>query len=312
MPEPLVSVAVVSYNHAAFIAACLESLFSQDYPNLEFILADDASADATVARARAAARKAKRTLKVLTTPRNLGITGNVNRALAACTGTYVVLIGGDDLAYPGKVRAQVDALEARPDAGLCHHDVDVFFTDPAKDGVPFSRQVPPRGTRAADLVRHGNFVAAPSVMVRRAFLPPALPDEVPRSSDWVMNLEAARRGPLLYLPRALGAYRKHPQSVTGSGRTRHDEFLTLGYLEATMPEFLREVRWRRAHLLAARGRLAGDAGDGRAAVAYARAALGLRRRWPPRQLLWLLVAASGLRRRAWTRRAAGSAQAREE
>ncbi len=46
-PAPLVSVIVPARNEARNIRACVESLFSQTYPNLEFIVVDDRSTDAT-------------------------------------------------------------------------------------------------------------------------------------------------------------------------------------------------------------------------------------------------------------------------
>jgi glycosyltransferase involved in cell wall biosynthesis len=283
--EPLVTVAIVAYNQQDLIGPCLESFFAQDYRNLQIVVADDASPDGTVAAARRAAKKAKRDVEVLASSTNRGITGNLNQLLPACRGEYVAFIGGDDLAYPGKIRAQVEALEANPAASLCHHDVEVFSTRPG-EGRPFSERVPPRGATARDLVRNGNFVAAPSLMVRRALLPERLPEEVPRSSDYLINILAARHGPIVYVPRVLGGYRQHPASITASGQTRHDEFLTLAYLEATLPEFLADVRWRRASLFA---RLAyrHERGDRRASARYARAALRLRKRWPPRELLRL-------------------------
>jgi glycosyltransferase involved in cell wall biosynthesis len=290
MPEPLVTVAVIAYRQEALIGPCLESFFAQDYPNLQVLVADDASPDGTVAAARRAAEAAGRDIEVLASRTNRGITGNLNQALPACRGDYVAFIGGDDLAYPGKIRAQVDALEANPAASLAHHDVEVFTTRPG-EGRPFSQRVPPRGTTARDLVRHGNFIAAPSLMVRRRFMPARLPDEVPRSSDYVLNVETALHGPILYLPRVLGGYRQHPASVTGSGQTRHDEWLTLGYFESTQPQFLPDVRWRRAALCARMAHRL-ERTDRMACRGYARSALALRKRWPPRELLRLAYLAA--------------------
>ncbi|HCD1230875.1 TPA: glycosyltransferase family 2 protein [Citrobacter freundii] len=43
MPTPLVSIIVTSYNHDAFLAEALESVFSQTWKNIEVIIVDDAS-----------------------------------------------------------------------------------------------------------------------------------------------------------------------------------------------------------------------------------------------------------------------------
>ncbi len=50
--EPLVSVIVISLNAESTIEACLQSIFSQDYPNIEVILVDKRSTDSTVQKAK--------------------------------------------------------------------------------------------------------------------------------------------------------------------------------------------------------------------------------------------------------------------
>jgi len=39
--EPLVSVLVPVYNHAAYVSECLDSIFNEDYETLELIVIDD-------------------------------------------------------------------------------------------------------------------------------------------------------------------------------------------------------------------------------------------------------------------------------
>lgn len=48
MPDkPLVSIAIPVYNQAEYVAASVESVLSQNYPNVELIVLDDGSTDAT-------------------------------------------------------------------------------------------------------------------------------------------------------------------------------------------------------------------------------------------------------------------------
>ena len=47
MQTPLITVGIPSYNHAKFLAKCLESVITQTYSNLEVIVVDNYSTDET-------------------------------------------------------------------------------------------------------------------------------------------------------------------------------------------------------------------------------------------------------------------------
>ncbi len=46
--KPLVSVAIITNNQKELLKECIESVLSQDYPNIEIVVADDDSSDNTV------------------------------------------------------------------------------------------------------------------------------------------------------------------------------------------------------------------------------------------------------------------------
>ena len=47
---PLISVLIPAYNHEQFVCAALDSARQQTYPNIEILIIDDGSTDATAAR----------------------------------------------------------------------------------------------------------------------------------------------------------------------------------------------------------------------------------------------------------------------
>jgi len=53
MPQPLVTVVIPSYNHAAYVGATIESVLSQTHSRVELIVIDDGSGDASVQRIQA-------------------------------------------------------------------------------------------------------------------------------------------------------------------------------------------------------------------------------------------------------------------
>src|SRR5260221_6535487 len=119
---PLVSVMVPAYQHEAFIAECLDSIVSQDYPAVEVVVSDDASRDRTPDILREYAARYPQVTAILNET-NVGVSANCNRSLERCSGTYVALFAGDDVMLPGKLRAQVDFMEAHPECVISYLDL---------------------------------------------------------------------------------------------------------------------------------------------------------------------------------------------
>jgi glycosyltransferase involved in cell wall biosynthesis len=107
---PLVSVVMPSLNQARFIDAAIDSVLSQDYPNIELIVADGGSDDGTVellGNRQAADRRVRWFSR-----RDSGPAQAINAALAQVRGTIVGWLNSDDLYTPGAVRRAVDTLQA--------------------------------------------------------------------------------------------------------------------------------------------------------------------------------------------------------
>ena len=103
--NPLVSVAIITYNQKIFLEECIESILLQTYKNIEIIIADDGSSDGTHQLAQNFQEnypdiKFKLALSKL----NFGITNNSNLAFENCSGKYIAWMGGDDLMHPKKLK----------------------------------------------------------------------------------------------------------------------------------------------------------------------------------------------------------------
>jgi glycosyltransferase involved in cell wall biosynthesis len=100
--KPLLSFFVSCYNQESFIAEALRGAFSQTYSPLEIVISDDCSSDRTFEIVQEMAREYKgpHKLKLNRNARNLGIGGNVNRAMELCEGELVLLADGDDVSLP--------------------------------------------------------------------------------------------------------------------------------------------------------------------------------------------------------------------
>lgn len=131
---PLVSVVVVSYNSASTILETLDSIKAQTYKNLELIVSDDCSTD-------------KKTIEIIqkwldaygsefihaeliTTDKNTGVSGNVNRGIAKSRGEWIKGIAGDDLLIPTAIEEYVNFIINHSEkVRMCVCDVEPFSVD---------------------------------------------------------------------------------------------------------------------------------------------------------------------------------------
>lgn len=111
---PLVTFALFAYNQEKYIREAVEGALAQDYPNLEIIVSDDASTDATWRNIEAvvAAYSGPHTIKLNRNPANLGIGAHVSLVGRMARGELVVMAAGDDVSCPSRVTALVDGWQA--------------------------------------------------------------------------------------------------------------------------------------------------------------------------------------------------------
>lgn len=117
--DVVASVAVLTYNHGAFIRQCLDSILAQvvDFP-YEIVIVDDCSTDSTQDILREYAQ-AHSNIRLFLNPENQGISQNNNLILSLCQGTYVAMLEGDDYWMdPKKLQRQVDFLNENEEVGF--------------------------------------------------------------------------------------------------------------------------------------------------------------------------------------------------
>lgn len=117
-PAPLVSVALPVYNGQQFLAATIESVLGQTLGNLELIIADNASTDATGEIAASYVRMDRR-VRYLRHDRNLGVNRNWSFTAQQSCGKYLKWLSASDSLAPELLAACVDCLEADPTVVLC-------------------------------------------------------------------------------------------------------------------------------------------------------------------------------------------------
>ena len=113
--HPLVSVCVPTYNGAAFLQDALDSINAQTYSNIEIVVSDDASTDATLEILKTFSTSFP--IRIIAHTPN-GIGANWNHCLENANGDYVKFLFQDDVLYPDCISEMMDVLLGYPEVGL--------------------------------------------------------------------------------------------------------------------------------------------------------------------------------------------------
>lgn len=115
-------------NGEKYLEETLLSLVSQDYPNLEIVISDNASNEETKAiLSRFEAGYPQ--IKVFAQAETLSIIDNFAYVLTKATGEYFCWAAHDDLRSPGSIKAQAAVLDNHPEINCVMTDVVNFYDD---------------------------------------------------------------------------------------------------------------------------------------------------------------------------------------
>lgn len=155
-----ISIIVVSYNEADYLAECLDSCIRnlRSFPEpdgCEIIIGDDGSDDGSLEIIRAYQENYPDLICSFVMERN--ITGNfvpsfrvsnlIKRAIGLSRGQYIQIISGDDLLLgEEKLARAVAFLDGNPGYASCHSDFKMFWGDgkevvPPSNGHDFSPEI---------------------------------------------------------------------------------------------------------------------------------------------------------------------------
>jgi glycosyltransferase involved in cell wall biosynthesis len=248
--NPLVSVAIITYNQKEYLRDCIESVLIQDYSNIEIVIADDASTDGTQQMLVEYEKKNPGKFILHLSNKNQGITANSNLAHFACSGKYIAWMGGDDLMLPGKLSKQVDFMEKNPNCSICYHNLDVFDSKSNKTLYYFNKNNIHEGDIRKS-IRFGTFNGACSTMVRTEKAPKdGFNKTLPVASDWLYWIETlANGGEINYLDDVLGRYRRHENNVTADNncttikQNKIDHLNTCNIILSKYPQHLSDIKY---------------------------------------------------------------------
>lgn len=144
---PRCSVICTTYNHAKYSKIALESVFAQDYENIEIVVVDDGSSDGNPEVLREVLGGSPFPYKLIEQENTGNVPLNVNRGIAAASGDYLSFLSLDDLMLPNTLSRKMKIVRDTPlcvlvaDTVWQEIDGDGTVTAPRVEGPAFQKQI---------------------------------------------------------------------------------------------------------------------------------------------------------------------------
>ncbi|MFH1777341.1 MAG: glycosyltransferase [Candidatus Omnitrophota bacterium] len=222
MGKRLLSIVMVSYNHALFIKESIESIIAQTYTQWELIIVDDGSSDGSLDIVGGFAKRFPEKIKVYSHEgkHNLGISASYKLGISLCQGRYIGFLEPDDIWGSENAMEKIKRLE--------EENVNFVYSD-----------VQPIGEIDAILCRDltlKSFAVLPEKILFRAFSRILVDNFVPSFSaviakkevfrgikfiwdkecamwlDWFLWIQISLNTKFLFIPQKLVRWRLHRSS----------------------------------------------------------------------------------------------------
>jgi glycosyltransferase involved in cell wall biosynthesis len=224
MKSGLVSVVIPCYNQGRYLHEAVQSVLSQTYPDIEIVVVDDGSDDATASIARGFGAR----IRLLQQPHR-GASAARNLGLSACAGEHVQFLDADDKIEPDKILRQAEFLARNPGTGIVYSDVR-YFSDAnpeartlgpyaLAEGRPWTPMLWEAPGTMLEKLMHRNLLAINSALVRRGAVAAVGPwnESLCAVEDWEYWIRCAAAGVAFSYrewPGTLALVRLHPASTS--------------------------------------------------------------------------------------------------
>ncbi len=227
---PLVSILIPAFNSAKYLGLALDSVLAQTYNNIEIIVHDDASTDATPSILK---KYSDPRLHIIRTVDNHGMIGGWNYIVAKAKGEYIKFLASDDLLAPTAVAELVRAALAHLEAAIITSQrqfIDEQGRVIKKMGFSTKHSVVDGKTHAHWILTtlRENKIGEPTAVLYPRALVKEAGEYDPRFSqfaDFEYWIRLLQFGDLVYVDKPLCSFRLHASSNTAAA-IRDGRFIT--------------------------------------------------------------------------------------
>lgn len=234
--SPLLTVCVVCYNQEDSISDTVNSILDQGIENFQLIISDDASKDKTPEILKEFKNRHPEKIHLILHEKNNGIAGNVDQIHPHIRGKYLCWFDGDDLYLPGKLKTQLEFMEANPDYIACYHDM---WVNQKSTGVKYRHHDPYMGNPtfsgdiAKEMIIHRCFFSGLTMMIRRDMAKDVKQNpDIPNSADKAYLIELSFHGKIKYIDQVFVIYNRHDRNISRLSVTHENEEKCFNYLES--------------------------------------------------------------------------------
>lgn len=209
--DELVSVIMPSFNTGEYIAASVESVLAQTYPNWELLIVDDCSTDNTT---EVICRYQDPRIILLKNKTNSGAALSRNYALREAKGRWIAFLDSDDTWEPKKLEKQLRFMQENgyaftfTDYRICLNGVWMPYINTGPDVVNKRKMY------------NYCYFSTITVMYDRGVIGLIQIADMRKNNDYAMWLQAIEKSDAHRLPECLSYYIKHDDSITGGSKLR--------------------------------------------------------------------------------------------
>ena len=233
---PLVSIITPVYNRASFLDETIESVLSQDYPNIEYIVLDDGSKDNSLEVMQKYGDRIR-----IGSHENMGETRTVNKGFSMANGEIIGVVNSDDPLLPGAIREIVKLMVTQSQLVVVYPDWNMIDLH-----GKVLEHVKTFEYSYINMLRWHHCMPGPGTFFRREVVEElgGRDTQFRYVGDFDFWLRAGLIGPFARVPHTLATFRVHPgsASVSQQGDLMAKEHIILVNKVFSLPNFPSNLR----------------------------------------------------------------------